>query len=168
LMAVLVASTLADASPVRPESPESPVTAVGLASADELAFPVLPVLVAVDWAHAVPESPDWASGASLTHGDPPSPPFASPWAIESPPTTLPPPRRLRLLLRPTLRRPRALPARPDWTRWLSPPRPPSPPSTEPSTSLRAVPVSPEVESLAATAPVLAAEKANPAARALPV
>src|SRR5437764_9969057 len=131
------------ALPVLPESPESPLAATGLASAVELAGPVLPVLVAVDCAHAVPESPDWASGDSSIHGEPPSPPLAVPWAMESPPVTLPP---VTTLLRPLmLRRTRASPARSDLTCRRSPPRPPSPPVRFAWAALAAAPVSPDTE-----------------------
>src|SRR5436305_14726651 len=90
LMPLLLAVRSALALPVLPESPELPLAATGLASAVELAGPVLPVLVAVDCAHAVPESPDWASGGSLSLGEPPSPPLARPRASESPRGALPP------------------------------------------------------------------------------
>src|SRR5207302_4007243 len=86
---------------------------------------------------------------------PPSPPLARPWAIESPPATRPPPMRLRLLLRPMLSRPRALPARPERTSRLSPPRPPLPPVRWVSTAFDALPVVPEAESDWERAPELA-------------
>ena len=58
LIPVLAAVRSPRALPVLPESPESPLAATGLASAVDVAGPVLPVLVALDCAHAVPESPD--------------------------------------------------------------------------------------------------------------
>ena len=154
------------ALPVLPESPEFPLAATGLAVAVELAGPVLPVLVAVDCAHAVPESPDWASGDSSIHGEPPSPPLARPWAMESPPVTLPP---LTTLLRPaTVRRTRASPARSERTVRWSPPRPPFPPVAFTRAALAAWPVSPDTELASEAAPLLAPENAVLAAAAFPV
>ena len=154
------------AFPVLPESPDPPLAATGLALAVELAGPVLPVLVAVDCAHAVPESPDCASGSSLIHGEPPSPPLASPLAIESPPAILPP---LTRLLRPLmLRRTLASPARSEWTLRRSPPRPPLPPTAVTFAAFATSPVSPEVDVALEPAPLLAIESAVLAALALPV
>src|SRR5438132_6427619 len=50
------------AAPVEPDGPEFPVIATGFDEAVEVAGPVLPVLVAVDWALTSPELPDWAVG----------------------------------------------------------------------------------------------------------
>src|SRR5204863_836208 len=138
---VFTAPAVTSASPVRPESPELPDTAVGFASAVELASPVLPVLVDDDCAHDVPESPDLASGFWSMSTSPPSPPFAESWAMESPPTAPPPVTRL---LRPlTRRRLEALPARDERAVARSPPSPPLPPTAVPATALAAAPVSPD-------------------------
>src|SRR5436309_14366833 len=88
-MAVLTAVRLALMSPESPDFPESPETAVGSASAVEVAGPVLPVLVEDDCAHAVPELPERATGLSVSVAPPPAPPLAWTWAMESPPTMLP-------------------------------------------------------------------------------
>jgi hypothetical protein len=74
-------------SPVLPVEPESPVMATGLDTDVDDAGPVLPVLVADDWATAAPESPVMASGFTSTDTSPPLPPLADATAIESPPLT---------------------------------------------------------------------------------
>ena len=73
---VFVAVISAVALPVSPESPESPETACGLDVAVELAAPVLPVFVAEDCDHAVPELPERATGSSVRLALPPLPPLA--------------------------------------------------------------------------------------------
>jgi hypothetical protein len=73
------------ALPVAPVGPELPLMATGFDDAVDVAGPVLPVLVAVDWALTAPELPDWATGVSTTAGDPPEPPLALPDPVESPP-----------------------------------------------------------------------------------
>src|SRR5207248_7927309 len=96
VFAVESATPAAEAFPVAPESPDparrpvaSPVApddpdvARGVELAAEPAEPVLPVLVADDWATALPESPEMAVGITVTFTDPPSPPLASPTAMES-------------------------------------------------------------------------------------
>ena len=101
VLAVESARPLARASPVFPESPEEerlalvapvapedPDVAKGVELAAEPAEPVLPVLVADDWATARPESPEMAVGMTVTFTDPPSPPLASPTAMESADVTL--------------------------------------------------------------------------------
>ena len=50
------------AAPVLPVPPEAPVPATGLASATEVASPVSPVLVALDWELTAPEAPEVAVG----------------------------------------------------------------------------------------------------------
>src|SRR5439155_6777925 len=75
-MALLTAIRLAVASPVGPMSPELPEMATGLASAVEVAGPVLPLLVADDCAHDRPESPEMAVGLAVTLAPPPFPPLA--------------------------------------------------------------------------------------------
>src|SRR5438270_9828622 len=133
----LLRARAALALPVGPELPELPDIAVGSAMAVELAGPVLPVLVAEDWAHEVPESPDLAVGSWVISTEPPSPPLASRLAMESPPVTAPPLMRLR---RPrTLRREFALPALSDRAEARKPPVPPLPPAARPLTSLEASP-----------------------------
>jgi len=54
-IAVLVAVGLDVAGPVAPVEPELPDSASGLDTADEIAAPVLPLLVALDCADACPE-----------------------------------------------------------------------------------------------------------------
>ena len=73
------------------------MTACGSAMAVDDAGPVLPVFVAEDCDHAVPESPDWVHGDSVRLALPPSPPLTFSWAIESPPVIAP---TFRRLLRP--------------------------------------------------------------------
>src|SRR5439155_1277464 len=53
------------AVPVSPVVLESPDVAIGLETAVEEAGPVLPVLVAEDWAVEAPESPDVAVGSTV-------------------------------------------------------------------------------------------------------
>ena len=65
-VAVLVATTSADALPVSPEAPESPDAATGLDVALDVASPVSPVLVADDRAVAAPEAPDVAVRSAVT------------------------------------------------------------------------------------------------------
>src|SRR5437764_1578576 len=93
LIAVLLTEALADTLPVRPVSPESPVVATGLDTDVDDDGPVLPVLVADDWAVVAPESPEMASGLAMTVTDPPLPPLADATAIESPPLTFAVPTR---------------------------------------------------------------------------
>src|SRR6266568_3975936 len=88
LMAVLLADRLTWTSPVLPVEPESPEVAIGFDSDVDDAAPVLPVLVADDWATTAPESPDVASGSMCRATEPPSPPLADATAMESPPTAL--------------------------------------------------------------------------------
>src|SRR5438270_7086167 len=83
----LVTSALEWTSPVLPVEPESPEMATGLDTDVDDAGPVLPVLVADDWATAAPESPVMASGFTSTDTSPPLPPLADATAIESPPLT---------------------------------------------------------------------------------
>src|SRR6266566_678562 len=158
LIAVFKAPRVALTLPVLPVPPESPLCAIGLDHAVELAPPVLPVLVAEDCAVDAPELPERASGSWVALTSPPSPPFADVLAIESPPVILPwlavewPPTRVRLRASPPLSE-RAL-AR-------SPPLPPSPPIRTALTVLSAEPVVPETEVALDAAPELAAEVASP-------
>src|SRR5207248_10843432 len=102
VFAVESATPAAEAFPVAPESPDparrpvaspvapdEPEVASGVELAAELAEPVLPVLVADDWATAVPESPEMAVGMTVTSTDPPPPPLASATAIEPAPAAPP-------------------------------------------------------------------------------
>jgi hypothetical protein len=81
------AATLEWTSPVLPVEPELPEMATGLDTDVDDAGPVLPVLVADDWATADPESPVMASGLTSMATSPPLPPLADATAIESPPLT---------------------------------------------------------------------------------
>jgi hypothetical protein len=57
-----------------PGVPELPDVDTGLEVAEEMAAPVLPVLVALDWPPATPELPEVAVGAAVTEAAPPAPP----------------------------------------------------------------------------------------------
>ncbi len=86
----LVAVGLDVASPVLPVLPVSPVTAVGDETAVDVAAPVAPVLVALDWAVDAPEAPEVATGSWMTVASPPAPPL-----VEAMVTALPPVNRGR-------------------------------------------------------------------------
>src|SRR5205807_424725 len=94
-LAMLWAPPKAAASPVSPESPEPlvapelPEMAVGSAAADDEAAPVMPKLVALDWALASPELPVTATGDRSRVEVPPSPPLASALATLLPPAGSP-------------------------------------------------------------------------------
>src|SRR4051812_12249899 len=145
----------------RPVAPDAPDVAIGVELAAEPAEPVLPVLVAEDWATALPESPEMAVGMTVTFTDPPSPPLASPMAMESADVMLwagPPAARVA---------PVALPALPDLATAL-PPAAPWPPVATIVVMLEASPVLPDVAMERLLAPVLAVESASPLARESPV
>ena len=162
----LLSLTVARASPVPPVLPEFPEMATGLASAVEEAGPVLPVLVADDWAMAAPELPLKAVGDCVRLASPPSPPLALTSAMESPAAMRP---TLTRLLRPrTAILALTSPARPDLAVPRSPPSPPLPPSAFPRTALAAAPVSPETELADDWAPEFAFESAAEATVASPV
>src|SRR5439155_2209545 len=152
-MAVLVAVAFTVASPVGPMSPELSEVTTGLAVAVELAAPVLPVLVAEDWAVAAPEGPEDAHGSTVRLAPPPLPPLARAVVSLLPPvaaptmTALDPPLMVGLMV--------TMPPSPP-VAVAEPPSPPSPPVTVPPTTLKALPVVPEV----ATAPELAPELAR--------
>src|SRR5437762_7034037 len=102
-----------------------------------------------------------AVGITLTLTDPPSPPLASPTAIESADVMLwagPPAASVA---------PKALPAFPDLALAV-PPAAPRPPVATTVVMLVASPVSPDVAMERLLAPVLAVESARPFARASPV
>ena len=129
----------------------------------EDAGPVLPVLVAEDWAVEAPEFPEVAVGSTVALMLPPSPPLAVVEEMESPPVTrmapvlAPPP-----MLTPTP--PAKLALEP-----VGPVRaPPVPPVRRAVVRLAALPVSPETESAADWAPELALESADPRPEASPV
>jgi len=65
-----------DTEPVAPLGPLPPDIATGLLTAEEVALPVLPVLVALDWAVDAPELPEVATGLDVTLELPPPPPPA--------------------------------------------------------------------------------------------
>jgi hypothetical protein len=85
---VLVAVGFDVAAPVLPVLPELPDTATGLLTADEDAGPVFPVLVALDCDFAAPESPEVATGFTLTVEPPPEPPLADVWLTLEPPVAV--------------------------------------------------------------------------------
>jgi hypothetical protein len=78
----LVATALDVALPEFPELPELPVTARGLAVAEDEALPVSPVLVALDCDVVSPVAPVRAVGLALNVAVAPSPPLASAVATE--------------------------------------------------------------------------------------
>jgi hypothetical protein len=84
-MPVFVAVGLEIAAPVAPVDPELPEMATGLDTALDVALPVLPVLVALDWALVEPELPVVADGLTRTDDPPPLPPLALPTATLDPP-----------------------------------------------------------------------------------
>src|SRR5581483_6360734 len=116
----------------------------------------LPVLVAEDCATALPELPEIAVGITVTSTDPPSPPLASPTAMES--------TEVMLLAGPPAASvaPNAVPALPDFAE-AEPPAAPWPPVATIVVMLVALPVSPEVAMDRLLAPVLAVESASPLA-----
>ena len=85
----LVAVAFTVAAPVGPMSPELPDVATGLAVAVELAGPVLPLLLADDWAVTSPERPLVAVGLRSRLPPPPLPPLASALVVLLPPVASP-------------------------------------------------------------------------------
>jgi hypothetical protein len=161
-MAVFTAVGLEVAAPVAPVDPELPETATGDETALDVAFPVSPVFVALDWALVAPELPELAFGATTTVDEPPLPPLALPTATLDPPvadtaagagaaaTTF-----------------TAAPPDPD-TGTATPPLPPLPPAATATTLLLALPVEPDTDVEFAPAPELAELLALPMAVAAPV
>ena len=73
-MPVFRAKGLLVAAPLVPGVPDVPEVEAGLESAVEVAFPVSPELVALDWARDAPLSPVMALGLAVTSAEPPAPP----------------------------------------------------------------------------------------------
>jgi hypothetical protein len=159
-MAVLTAIGLDVAGPVDPVAPEVPETAIGLLTAPEEALPVLPELVALDCAAALPVLPDVAMGVAVTFTPPPAPPLAEPTATLEPPMAEDEP------ITPNERLSAGPPA--SETATESPPAPPVPPRATTLVPLTAAPVLPDAALLVALAPELAVLLALPAASAGPV
>ena len=157
---VLVAVGEMTTGPVAPVLPESPESACGLLALPEDAEPVAPVLVALDWDLTWPESPDRASGLTVTVVVPPAPPLAEPVATLEPPTAVEAPMVNTEMLT-------AGPPGPARTRVI-PASPPSPPRAKMPVLLTALPDVPDVAFALAPAPELAALSASPMASAPPV
>ncbi len=156
----LVAVGFEVAAPVLPVFPELPDTATGLLTADEDAGPVFPVLVALDCDFAAPESPDVATGLTLTVEPPPEPPLADVWLTLEPPAAV---------LVPTVPTDTfaAGPPAPDPAA-ARPPLPPLPPAEITVVWFTAAPVEPEPDVEPEPAPEEAALVAPPVATAAPV
>ncbi len=142
-MPVLRAKGLLVAAPLVPGVPEVPEVEAGLESAVEVAAPVSPVLVALDWAREAPLSPVVALGLAVTSAAPPPPPPEL--DVD---TTLPSP-----MTAPGTR---------------MPPLPPSPPATMTADRLVASPVWPVSAEAVASAPELALLLDRPVAVAAPL
>jgi hypothetical protein len=84
LMALLVTVIVEVTGPLLPVFPELPEMAVGLEVAVDDEAPVLPVLVAEDWATTAPEAPDVATGLMFKVTELPFPPLTSTTVMESP------------------------------------------------------------------------------------
>ncbi|MGH9280182.1 MAG: hypothetical protein ACRD12_19040 [Acidimicrobiales bacterium] len=154
------AVTLTVAAPVDPVEPELPETAVGFETALDEAFPVFPLLVALDWAEADPELPVVADGLTETLELPPLPPLALPTATLDPPTAVDETAGAATTFT-------AGPPDPD-TGAATPPLPPLPPTDTTATWLVALPVVPELATDVAPAPLFAELVALPIAVAAPV
>src|SRR5205085_917830 len=127
----------------------------------EVAGPVAPVLVALDWEVASPERPEVARGLRPTVAAPPWPPAESAMAADVPPkvrTWAP----AAAVMSVTAGPPAALVAE------ASPPGPAPPPTTRASIELAAGPELPERVSEPPQAPLLASESVSPAVLAAPV
>jgi len=159
-MPVLVAVGLDVAVPVLPVFPEFPDTATGLLTADDDAGPVLPVLVALDCDFAEPESPDVATGLTLTVDAPPEPPLAVDWATLEPPVAV----EFPTVAADTFT---AVPPVPD-AAGANPPLPPLPPAATIVVWFTAAPVAPDPDVAPEPAPDDAALLAVPDAMAAPV
>ena len=159
-MPVLVAVGLDVAAPVDPVAPELPETATGLDTALDVALPVLPVLVALDWALVAPELPVDAVGLTTTVDPPPLPPLALPTETLCPPVAV----AATVGAATTFT---AAPPLPEADR-EAPPLPPLPPAETATTLLVALPVEPDLDAEVAPAPELAELSALPMAVAAPV
>ncbi len=159
-MAWLVADGLDVAAPVEPVEPELPEVATGFETAADEAFPVLPVLVALDWEVDAPELPVVADGLTTTFEPPPLPPLALPTATLEPPVADDEPEGAATTFT-------AAPP-PDETGTATPPFPPLPPAETAVTVLVALPVEPDEDVDVAPAPELAELVALPTAVAEPV
>src|SRR5688500_15392991 len=156
----LVAVGVTITGPVAPVPPELPETAVGLLTEPDVADPVAPGLVALDWDETAPELPDRASGATVTVVVPPAPPLAELVATLEPPTADDAPMVNSKMLT-------AGPPGPARTR-VMPASPPSPPRAKMPVPLTALPDVPDTALALAPAPELAALSASPMATAAPV
>ena len=159
-MAVFVAVGVDTAAPVAPVAPELPDVATGFETALDVAFPVWPLLVALDWALVEPELPVDAVGLTRTVDPPPLPPLALPTATLEPPTAV----EASVGGATTFT---AAPPDPA-TGAATPPLPPLPPAATAATVLLALPVEPDVEVEFAPAPEFAELTAVPTAVAAPV
>ena len=153
------------AAPVAPVAPELPDWASPLVTALDVAAPVLPVLVELDWARASPELPEAASGSAETVTPPPFPPLALAAVELLPPVAAPTMTMLRPLeVGTTTSTSPPSPA----SASTSPPSPPSPPVATIVPPLNAGPVVPESDVETALAPEFAREVALPEMAASPV
>ena len=159
-MPVFRAKGLEVGVPGVPGVPEVPEVELGLEKAEEMAAPVLPVLVALDWLATRPESPETAAGFTLRVAAPPAPPLAAPVATPEPPVAV----------APTVGAMTTLTAAPPLPEAASvpPPEPPSPPLTAALVVLAARPVSPETAVASDAAPELALLVARPTLLDAPV
>jgi hypothetical protein len=137
-----------------------PETAVGFDTALDVALPVFPELVALDWALVAPELPVVADGLTRTVEPPPFPPLALPTETLEPPTAVDDTAGAATTF---TAGPPGLDAA-----IAAPPLPPLPPAATTPTVLVALPVEPEWDVELAPAPVLAELVALPTAVAAPV
>src|SRR5438270_4087080 len=159
-IAELVAVGFTTTGPVTPVAPELPDRAFGLLTAPELDAPVLPELVALDWAETAPELPVREPGVTVTVVVPPAPPLEDVVATLEPATADDAPRVNKLMLTagaPGPARTRVMPA-----------SPPSPPRAKMPVPLTALPEMPDAAFAAEPAPELALLTASPKAPAAPV
>src|SRR5688500_11988410 len=136
-MAVLEGVELDVAAAVAPELPVVPVTATGLPVPTDVAAPVAPVLVALDWEVASPVSPEVARGVAVRLAVPPPAPLASPVTTAEPPAAVMAPVEAAVML--MFRAAPPAPAMPA----TAPPSPPSPGRLRAAVALAASPVVPE-------------------------
>lgn len=158
--AVLVAVGVTTTGPVPPVVPENPDCESGLLTAPETDAPVVPELVALDWADVAPELPVRASGSAVAVTAPPVPPFEELVATLEPPTADDEPRVNTEMLT-------AGPPGPARTR-VMPASPPRPPRAKMPVPLTALPDVPDAAFALEPAPELALLDASPRASAPPV